>query len=378
MGREVNVKPLMFSLVKENNNMPLGVFPLKNLIIEILLKCNLNCSFCYASATSTSKRENELTTQEILQIIHQAKKMGVEDIDLTGGEPLLHKDILKIVKEIINQDLLLTIQTNATLISKHMDLINFLTEVKDRVRIFVSLNGATAKTHDELYGVTGAFDKTLEGIKILTTNGIRTCIATTYQEKNFDEIPKIIYLSKKLGAEWSGGPIINTGRGSIDQFDPLVKDFIKSKGEKYTKAYSSKRFKGRDWQLSYIGCNAGITGCIVLSNGDVISCFMEREHIAGNIREQPLDVIWKKGIFPPREVDNSKTLCSSCKFLMYCCGGCTYFRKVYCGNFDIPPPSTCAWFGVIAKMTKEKIYEKINKKDYVNIKIPNTSKTFKD
>ena len=363
MEGKIDKKPLMFSLTKESHNMPPGIFPLKNIIIELFLKCNLKCSFCYANSTSTKKRENELTTDEIIDVIHQAKNMGVEDIDLTGGEPLLHKDILKIVKEIHNQGLLLTIQTNGTLIKKNMDLVNYLTEIKDDLRVFISINGACAETHDELYGVKGAFDRTLEGVEILTSRGIKVCLVTTYQKNNFDEIPDIINLSKKLNAEWSGGPLINSGRGSIDEFDPLVRDFIQEYKDSYQKAYSIPRYENREWQLSYLGCNAGLTGCIVLSNGDVIPCFMDRENIAGNIRKQALKKIWTDGYFAPREVDVAKTKCSSCKYLPYCCGGCTYFRKTYTGSFDNAAPSICAWFSNIAMMTKDKNYEKVKNKD---------------
>ncbi len=371
-------KPLMFTLTKETCRMPPGIFPLRNIIIELLLRCNLKCSFCYASATSTAKRSYELRTDEIFNIISQAKNMGVEDIDLTGGEPLLHPDILKIVKEIHNQGLLLTIQTNATLIEENLDLVDYLKSIKDDVRVFVSINGGTAKTHDELYGVKGAFDKTVEGTRILTSNGIKTCIATTYQKKNFDEIPDIIKLAKSFNADWSGGPVINSGRGSTNQFDPLVLDFMETHKDKHMEAYSTPRYKNRKWQLRYLGCNAGLTGCIVLSNGNVIPCFMDREHVAGNIRKQPLKEIWTKGIFLPRNLDIAKTACSSCKYMIYCAGGCTYFRKVSTGSFNEQAPSICAWVSTIVQMTKDKMYEKVDKKEYTNIRVPNTSKTFKD
>jgi len=371
-------KPLIFTLTKEACRMPPGIFPLRNIIIELLLRCNLKCSFCYASSTSTAKRSYELKTDEIFNIISQAKNMGVNDIDLTGGEPLLHPDILKIVKEIHNQGLLLTIQTNATLIEENLDLIDYLKSITDDVRVFVSINGGTAKTHDELYGVKGAFDKAVKGIKILTSNGIKTCIATTYQKKNFDEIPDIIKLAKSLNADWSGGPVINSGRASTKQFDPLVLDFMETHKDKHMEAYITPRYKNRKWQLRYLGCNAGFTGCIVLSNGNVIPCFMDREHVSGNIRKQSLKEIWAKGFFSPRNLDTAKTACSSCKYMIYCAGGCTYFRKAYTGNFNEQAPSICAWFSTIVQMTKDKMYEKVDKKEYANIRVPNTSKTFKD
>lgn len=378
MAKKIEKKPLMFTITKERHNMPKGIFPLKNIIIELFLRCNLKCSFCYANATSTKTRTNELTTKEIIDVINQAAEMGVEDIDLTGGEPLLHRDILKIVKEIHNKELLLTIQTNGTLIEKNMDLVEYLREIKDDVRVFVSLNGATAKTHDELYGVKGAFDKAIKGVKILTSNNIKTCLVTTYQKKNFDEIPDIIKLSKKLKTEWSGGPVINSGRGSTEQFDPLVLDFMQTNKEDYKKAFFNPKYEDKKWQLRYIGCNAGFMSCIILSNGNVIPCFMDRQNIAGNIREKSLEEIWKQGYFAPRQVDIAKTHCSFCKFFVYCCGGCTYFRKIYNGSFNEAAPSICAWFSAISNMTKQKMYEKVKNKKYADIRIHNTSKTFKD
>ncbi len=77
--------------------------------------CNLRCPHCYMEAGP--KAENELTTEECLGLIDEMKALGTEMLILTGGEPLLRKDIYEIAKAASAQKIWVVMGTNGVLIT---------------------------------------------------------------------------------------------------------------------------------------------------------------------------------------------------------------------------------------------------------------------
>src|SRR4030066_192304 len=94
--------------------------PLLNLRIALTKRCNLDCSYCHGEGEDCAIRsESEMTAAEIARIVKTAVNLGISRIKLTGGEPLMRKDIAEIVKEISHvpglKDLSMT--TNGTLLA---------------------------------------------------------------------------------------------------------------------------------------------------------------------------------------------------------------------------------------------------------------------
>ena len=68
------------------------------LVIEITDRCNLNCKYCY-DRFGYNKRENcDISLEDFSLIVEEAKDIGIFDINLSGGEPFIHKDILKFIE----------------------------------------------------------------------------------------------------------------------------------------------------------------------------------------------------------------------------------------------------------------------------------------
>ena len=74
--------------------------PLLNLRVAITQKCNLNCTYCHREGEETINTHCEMTVNEIVHLVRIAVDLGLSKVKLTGGEPLVRKDIIDIVKNI--------------------------------------------------------------------------------------------------------------------------------------------------------------------------------------------------------------------------------------------------------------------------------------
>lgn len=137
--------------------------PLLNLRIAITRKCNLDCSFCHKEGEEKSSEDanGEMTVEEIVRIAKIAVGLGVSRIKLTGGEPLIRKEITEIVKEISAIPGLadLSITTNGTLLESLAEKLR----VNGLKRVNISLPTLDEKVYHELTG--GRVEDTLRGIK---------------------------------------------------------------------------------------------------------------------------------------------------------------------------------------------------------------------
>jgi len=306
---------------------------------EITNKCNLACKHCYANAGK--EFENELSTKEAKNVLNQLKRAGVPIVCFTGGEPFLRKDLFELLEYAKRVGITIILTTNGTLITKEKAAKLKKIGV-DYVR--VSLDGSTAKTHDWLRGVPGAFDRTVEGIKNCVNEGIKTGVGTVLINENVHELGDIIDLTAGLGCcDINAIPLIESGRAKHTlnkEFHEISKEqkrinekIITEKAEKYgnrmllnfldldhirkTKGFSQK-FIG--WAQG--GCAAGRTVCVIGPNGEIRPCITMRINV-GNIRKQSFGEIWKNSKVFEELKDRSllKGKCGSCEF-KYSCGGC--------------------------------------------------------
>lgn len=123
--------------------------------------CNLRCKHCYQKAEKSTS--DELNTKEVMNIIDRMGEIGITYVALSGGEPLMRKDFFDAAKRMEKNEIAFSIATNGTLLTK--ENVKKLEEA-DCKYIQISLDGATAKTHDWLRG-KGMFEKTIKGIKTL-------------------------------------------------------------------------------------------------------------------------------------------------------------------------------------------------------------------
>lgn len=173
--------------------------PLNSLYLYLTEGCNLACRHCWIAPKFQSGERvyPSLPLPMIRDIVAQAKPLGLSSVKLTGGEPLMHPDILDILRYLRSEDLNVTIETNGVLCTP--ELAAEIALCRGRF-VSVSLDGADAETNEWVRGVPGSFAAAVRGIKNLVAAGVRPQIIMTVMRRNFHQVEDIIRLAESLGA----------------------------------------------------------------------------------------------------------------------------------------------------------------------------------
>jgi MoaA/NifB/PqqE/SkfB family radical SAM enzyme len=184
--------------------------PLRLLAWETTRRCNLNCAHCRAAA-GMGPYEGELSTAEGKALLEDLTNLGQVVVILTGGEPLLRDDIFELAAFGSSLGHRMVMAVNGTLLTPAI-----ARQLKDAgiQRLSISIDGATASSHDRLRQVPGAFEAALQGIQILRDAGLPFQINTTIIAANRAELPDIYQLAQKLqAAAHHVFVLVPTGRG---------------------------------------------------------------------------------------------------------------------------------------------------------------------
>ena len=174
-------------------------YPLDMIYFYLTEGCNLRCRHCWIQPKYQTENRSypALELGFLRAILEQAKPMGLSSVKLTGGEPLLHPRIDEIFSLIRRENLHLILETNGTLCTH--ELSREIARCRSPF-VGVSLDGATAETHEWVRGVPGCFDATLEGIRNLAEAGLNPQVIMTLMRRNKDQIEAMIRLAKSIGA----------------------------------------------------------------------------------------------------------------------------------------------------------------------------------
>jgi len=157
----------------ERIELPAGVPPLSSYYFYLTSGCNLACKHCWISPTfqphGTTGGHLDYKLFELA--IDEGIPLGLSHVKLTGGEPLLHPDFIRIVDFLYEKQLGLTIETNGLLMTA--DLAHYLKTKTTAGFITVSLDGSESSTHDSFRGVQGSFEKACQAVRYLAEAGFR-------------------------------------------------------------------------------------------------------------------------------------------------------------------------------------------------------------
>jgi len=190
--------------------------PLSSYYVYLTEGCNLACRHCWLAPAYQPKggTGGHLDFQLLALAIEEGLPLGLHHIKLTGGEPLLHPDFIKIIDLLREKNLQLTIETNGILMTE--TLARYLKEKSTLGLISVSLDGSTAETHDAFRGVKGAFDKACNAVKYLAEAGYHPQVIMTLHRGNLAETESLIQLAQDLGAgSVKLGLVQPSGRGEL-------------------------------------------------------------------------------------------------------------------------------------------------------------------
>lgn len=185
---------------------------LSGFTIYLTNDCNLRCKHCWISG---GQKADYLDYKLIQKRVSEAVEMGVKYFLLTGGEPFMHPDIDNIISHIVSQEgVFLSVETNATMI--HDEQIRQLAKYNDRVKLIASVDASSSKIHDEIRGITGAFDITINTVKKLVKNGLLEQCIMAVSKINVDDIENTIRLCISNGVKYLRVlPVQPCGRGEL-------------------------------------------------------------------------------------------------------------------------------------------------------------------
>ena len=323
------------------------------IVWNVTRRCNLKCLHCYSGSKNIPYR-NELTTEEGRALIRDVADFGSPVILLSGGEPMMRKDLPELTQYAVDLGMRVVISTNGTLITEKA------AEVYRKIGlsyIGVSLDGMR-ETHDRFRGKKGAFDRTLNGIRIGRDAGIKMGIRFTMNRTNAADIPAVFDLIEEEDIPRACFyHLVYTGRGAALKKEDLsheetrrVLDIIMDRTRELFDRGKPKEIltvdNHADGPYIYLrllredparaaevlkllrmnrGNNSGIgIGCVSW-DGEVYADQFWRTVSFGNIRKRPFGEIWldtsNELMAKLKDKKNFVTgRCSNCRWLDVCAG----------------------------------------------------------
>jgi radical SAM protein with 4Fe4S-binding SPASM domain len=316
---------------------------------NLTYRCNLACEHCYLDAGGTPlvASENfadrsELGTEECFRVIDEIAAFAPECVTiLTGGEPLLRRDILDIVRRASERGLWVVVGTNGVSITEN--LAKRLAEAGAR-GLSLSLDALDPDTHDRFRRVRGAWRNTVEGAAILNRTGLPFIVQTTAGSHNIGELDAIAdFAHDRLAAKvWNLYFLVPTGRGQFvsditpAQYDEVLASLYRIQGKYERRMLVNAKcaphyvkttlehgvLPARTYSDGAGGCPAGTHYMGIRPNGDVTPC-PYLPVFAGTLRSASLASLWTSSeLFTGIRRRNALGgRCGGCE-MNGLCGGC--------------------------------------------------------
>ncbi|MEZ0394194.1 MAG: radical SAM protein [Desulfurococcaceae archaeon] len=294
--------------------------------------CNLDCLHCYAKRF---RGLPELPLGEKLRIARDLGESGVEYVNLTGGEPLIHPHLEHILGELSERGVETSVVTNATAVSdRAASLLG-----RTGTYAYVSIEGPR-EVHDKIRG-EGTFERAMAGLRKLLGSALGVSVVTTVNKLNADRIEEAVDVVADLGVEEMAViPVMPSGRAAETK--------IYVGPEEYARALVAAHRKARErgirlstwctpWAPLLIGDLEGGSFCRAMVGfdvdpaGDVLLCDVldfrittlrgkgVREAFTEFRQHWLVRAVMEPGFLP--------RWCASCPLRASCAGGC--FARAY-------------------------------------------------
>ena len=314
--------------------------PLRQLFWECTLRCNMKCRHC-GSDCKTSALHPDMPFEDFETVLRRIKETYDSHkvmIVITGGEPLMRKDIEKCCRAIYDMEFPWGIVSNGLLMTPQ--------KIEGLLRAgmhsaTISLDGFQEE-HEWMRGVRGSFKNATEAIRILANEpSIKFDVVTCVNNKNYDTLPEFKEYLISLGLKnWRLFTVFPVGRAAQDPELQLsderfrgVMDFINQtrKEGRISVSYGCEGFLGeyegkvRDHMFT---CQAGMSISSVMIDGSISACASIRSKLAqGNIYKDDFIDVWENRYQPYRDRSWMKTgECADCKYFRYCQGNGMHLR----------------------------------------------------
>lgn len=305
-----------------------------NVTIQITDRCNLRCIHCH----KTTKWFVDLSYEGIKKLVDNLRELKVFNINISGWEPILNKDVFKICEYIKNKWINFTMSSNLTL--RNNEIAQKLSNLWLK-NINISLDSDKSDNHDKIRWIKWAFDKMINNLCYLKDNNIEFMFVSTIVNQLPQEYSKIIDLSYKLWAKWhkTNTLIAQWFWNSLKNKSFYIKDF-----EEYINVWKNKKNE-YSWRMNVIAetmfqiqiwkeyispanipnalncwCPAWILTAAINEKWDVLLCPFFTDISIWNIHKDSFKDIWNNDIIKTYRMRSDIEKCWNCNFVNICWG----------------------------------------------------------
>ena len=289
--------------------------PERSVAIEITNNCNLRCKHCCVNAGE--ENDFEFSTDQLRSILSKCVEWKADSINLSGGEPLMRKDLLEILSFLRNiYSGNITLSTNGTLINE--ENVEEICRYVDQIDI--SIDGVNEETCAAIRG-KGVFGKVISCVKLLHDHGFTAIsLSMVFSPKNEMYEKDFYELNKKLGTKALPRIIADIGRAK-----KYKEEFSENENDSYVPASFLNEEKTDD--IGFCSCGAGRKTVFIRHDGSVFPCpsFMKEKYTMGNILDvdslsmitaDNIDDTVKKQMLSANMIFSEK--CSECPVKYFC------------------------------------------------------------
>ena len=326
-------KPIIDRVIREH--------PLTTLFWECTLRCNLKCRHCGSDCKVTSDLK-DMPLEDFLPVLRSIARETEPHkvmINVTGGEPLVRKDLEECGKAFYELGFPWGIVTNGRGLTPE----RYKSLLQSGIRaITVSLDGI-GDTHDWMRGVPGTYPKALDAIRMIAASGeVEYDVVTCVNKRSYKELDRLKELLIGIGVKaWRLFTVFPVGRAAQDPELKLSGEefrgtmvFIKRtrKEGRISVSYGCEGFLGKwegDVRDHFFLCNAGITTGSIMADGSIAACPSIRSDFSqGNIyKGDDFMDVWNNRYQAYRDRSwMRKDDCASCKWWRYCRGNGMHLR----------------------------------------------------
>jgi radical SAM enzyme (rSAM/lipoprotein system) len=304
---------------------------------ETTLRCNLNCRHC-GSECGNDKVLPELPAHKVLQVFKDiASNYEAKDImvAVTGGEPLVRKDLFEVLSEVSSMGFPWGMVTNGMLVDE--DIVEKCASSGMKT-VSVSLDGLSP-SHNWLRDNETSYDRAMNALKLFSKSGKFNAVEaiTCVNAKNINELENMYKVLKDNNIyAWRLFTIFPKGRAEFNKELTLNKElliqlfnFIKEKRNSDLNmhiSYSEEGYLGCDWEREvrddFFYCGAGINVGGLLADGTYSACpSLAREWAQGHVDEISFSEAWEKEYKNMRDREWMRSgNCKNCKEWKDCNG----------------------------------------------------------
>lgn len=256
--------------------------------------------------------------------------MGVTHLNITGGEPLVRKDVFDIIELALKEGLRVHLATNGSLVEQHRERLARL----KLASVFTSVDGLE-ETNDRFRHHPGAFKKTFRALELFEAMRISSrMVNTLVHPRNFHELEGLgDWIAASAATCWRIALALPSGRAKGEERFCLndgqirwVLDFIRRRRKRFPVMLSEEVGYLGPWDLKVrskpFAPSEGLSVCAIMPTGDVIGATVlhDTAYSEGNIKEQSLREIWHRG-FQRYRAPSLPDECYVCRYLPACGGG---------------------------------------------------------